>query len=315
MLEVNKANETTKLALGLGSGKVTDSLNFFRERGEAMTINKANMADRAIRVAVLEGYLTSLSTLGFRMSLSLQLQQSNLRLETAMWTAKSSETGFSVSFFWPVANHSVSSLKRTNKKRRKSRRKAKVTHNLQDNNIMIPTTTTMTTSLGATTGATMSTPINANPSVPQQEAINHSMPSQQESAASDHSNIEESELDDNPAVDLKECSEVVYERKGDTHGVNYVCEDVEEGWTPVVAKRRRHKVPTRLIRLRAPPHVRATLPDSNSDSDTSGSDCSLNVPPGANVEYSLHHGKPGLKVASNSTWTPIASRTRSRLKS
>ena len=84
---------------------------------------------------------------------------------------------------------------------------------------MIPTTT-MTTSLGATTGTIMSTPINANPSVLQQEAINHSMPSQQESDESDHSNIEESELDDNPAVDLKECSEVVYERKGDTHGVN-----------------------------------------------------------------------------------------------
>ena len=82
------------------------------------------------------------------------------------------------------------------------------------------------------------------------------MPSQQESDASDHSNIEESELDDNPAVDLKECSsEVVYE----THGVNYVCENGEEGWTPVVAKRRRHKVPTCLIRLRAPPHVRAAL--------------------------------------------------------
>ena len=73
----------------------------------------------------------------------------------------------------------------------------------------------------------MSTPINANLSVPQQEAINHSMPSQRESDVSDHSNIEESELDDNPAVDLKECSEVVYEMKNDTHGINYVCEDRE----------------------------------------------------------------------------------------
>ena len=39
----------------------------------------------------------------------------------------------------------------------------------------------------------------------------------------------------NPAVDLKACSEVIYERKGDAHGVKYdiVCEDGEEGWTPV----------------------------------------------------------------------------------
>jgi hypothetical protein len=51
--------------------------------------------------------------------------------------------------------------------------------------------------------------------------------------------------------------------------------------------------------------------------ERSGSDCCLNVPPVANIEYSLHHGKPGLKVASKSTstWTPLASRTRSRLKS
>ena len=245
------------------------------------------MADRAVRVAVLEGYFASLSTLGFPMSLSLQLQQSDLRLERAMWTAKSSKTGFSVNFFWPVANHGVSSLKRTNK-RRKNRRKAKVTH--KKNNTAIPTTTT-TASLGATTGATMSTPINANPSVLQQEAIIHSMPSQQDSVASNHSNTEESELDDNPAVDLKKCGEVVYERKGDTHGVKYAYED-GEGWTPVVAKRRRCKVPTSLIRLRAPPHVRTTLPDSNSDSDTSGSDCSLDIPSGANVEYSIRHGNP-----------------------
>ena len=63
----------------------------------AKKTNKSNnMADRAIRVAVLEGYFASLTTLGLPMPLSLQLQQSNLRLEKAMWTAKSTRTGFSV---------------------------------------------------------------------------------------------------------------------------------------------------------------------------------------------------------------------------
>ena len=60
------------------------------------------MADgRAIHVAMLEGYFASLTTLGLPMSLSLQLQQGDLRLERPMWTTKSTRTGFSVSHFWP----------------------------------------------------------------------------------------------------------------------------------------------------------------------------------------------------------------------
>ena len=55
---------------------------------------------------------------------------------------------------------------------------------------------------------------------------------------------------------------------------------------PIVEKRRKCKVPTHLLRLRAPPHVRATLPSSESDSESdsdSGSDCSLHISPGADV--------------------------------
>ena len=80
---------------------------------------KSNMADRAIRVAVLEGYFASLSALGLPMPLSLQLQQSDLRLNAAIWTAKSSKAGFSVSFFWPVANPDDSEVKSSRKKKRK----------------------------------------------------------------------------------------------------------------------------------------------------------------------------------------------------
>ena len=47
------------------------------------------MADRSIRVAVLEGDFASLSAAGFPLSLSLQLQESALKLSDAMWTAKS----------------------------------------------------------------------------------------------------------------------------------------------------------------------------------------------------------------------------------
>ena len=80
------------------------------------------------------------------------------------------------------------------------------------------------------------------------------------------------------AIDLNACSEIVYHHQDDgTHGVKYIkfC-DGKEGWTPVVGKRRKYKVPTHLLRLRAPPHVQATLPSSGSESDSySGSDCSL----------------------------------------
>ena len=57
------------------------------------------MADKAIKVAVLEGDFALLCALGFPLSLSLQLQQSCLRLNEALWTAKSSSGGFSVSLF------------------------------------------------------------------------------------------------------------------------------------------------------------------------------------------------------------------------
>ena len=119
------------------------------------------------------------------------------------------------------------------------------------------------------------------------------------------------------AIDLKECTDVVYEKKDDIHDVKYVCGE-SDGWTPVIGKWQKYKVPTRLIRLRAPPHVCANLPSTSdsSNSDSSGSDCSLNIPAGASVHYSQHGGKSGLQVKSGSVanWTPISSRTRSKLR-
>ena len=280
------------------------------------------MADRAIHVAVLEGYFASLTTLGLPMPLSLQLQQSDLRLEGAMWTAKSTRTGFSVSLFWPV--NSAIELKQTKKKRRRrNKRKAKAIINFNSN--VAPSAP------GSCVSKTV--PINANPvesdvkvdtcNLPPEckPDSDHSVSPLQEDGPSVSNMSKESDVSDQDeavAIDLNACSEIVYRHQDDgTHGVKYVC-DGKEGWTPVVGKRRKYKVPTRLVRLRAPPHVRATLPSSGSDSDSdSGSDCSLDIPPGADVQYSVCRGKPGLKVTSTSTstWTPIASRTRSRLKS
>ena len=55
------------------------------------------MADNTIKVTVLEGVSASLSALGLPLPVCLQLQLSGLKLSEAMWTAKSSSAGFSVS--------------------------------------------------------------------------------------------------------------------------------------------------------------------------------------------------------------------------
>ena len=81
------------------------------------------MADRAIKVVVLEGNFASLCALGFPRSLSIQLQQSCLKLSEAHWTSRSTDTGFSVSFFWPAperVNMPVMDMKRKRRKRGKA---------------------------------------------------------------------------------------------------------------------------------------------------------------------------------------------------
>ena len=62
--------------------------------------------------------------------------------------------------------------------------------------------------------------------------------------------------------------------------------------------------------------LRVILHGGSSTGETSDSDCSLHIPASADVHYSPHSGKPGLRVTTKSTssWTPISSRTRSKFK-
>ena len=139
----------------------------------------------------------------------------------------------------------------------------------------------------------------------------------QESDQHDTSMSEESEQDE-PSIDLKACSEIAYQQKGDIHGVSYVC-DGEEGWTPVIGKGASIKSLHTCLDcelLHTFEQLRLLLTPAVT-SDSSGSDYSLHIPPDADVVFSLCCGKPGFNVTtdSTSTWTPVASRTRSRLKS
>ena len=88
------------------------------------------MADKSIRVAVLEGDFAGLSAAHSHFN-SLQLQQSALKLPDAMWTAKSTAGGFSVSFFWPSVSSQTRCDKEKIKKRRKRKRKTKAKNSVQ----------------------------------------------------------------------------------------------------------------------------------------------------------------------------------------
>ncbi len=53
---------------------------------------------------------------------------------------------------------------------------------------------------------------------------------------------------DSPAVDLAECTNIQYAMKDGVHGVSYTGHFEEQGWTPVVGRRRR-SIPDFVKRL------------------------------------------------------------------
>ena len=121
------------------------------------------MADRAIKVAVLEGNFAALSNLGLPLSVSIQLQEMGLKLSTALWTVRSSSSGFSVSLFWPNENVTV----RRHKRRRRRRAKAKSLGTKAANQYLEPTTSPAESPKSSRSGTT---PIDAHPSLPRDKS-------------------------------------------------------------------------------------------------------------------------------------------------
>ena len=80
-------------------------------------------------------------------------------------------------------------------------------------------------------------------------------------------------------------------------------------------KKKKTPLPEHVLR-RFPPYRRAELQRVSSDSESSGPDEPLHIPQSASVEFSVHNNQPGLHVKTRNTmiWTPIASRTRARMK-
>ena len=286
------------------------------------------MAESNIRVVVLESDFAGLSAVGFPLALSFQLQQNALRLSEAMWTAKSTDSGFSISFFWPRGNSQQQGVKKRRRRKSKVRSKLGGVNEQSGNRVDVAT---MTNSEDA--------PSNAHHVGPEQSSVTEDAPSNAHHVGPEQSSVtpvkdsidfigdagSNSQVctpqqdEQSKPLSLNLCSNVQYDKRGEVHGVTYCTEEGEEGWTPVRGRRRvKRTIPLHLVRRRAPPHVKSTLvssSDSETDSDSSGA--SLTIPDHATVNFSIVDGKPGLHVCTRSTrsWTPIAARTRAKLKS
>ena len=70
------------------------------------------------------------------------------------------------------------------------------------------------------------------------------------------------------------------------------------------------------ILLTSIPSLRSLKQAVSSDSESSNSDQPLNIPEKSSVKFTVYEGKPWLQVKTRNTsnWTPVASRTRAKLK-
>jgi len=276
------------------------------------------MADRAIKVAVLEGDFAAICDLGLPFSLCLQLQSSDLKLREAMWFAKSSRTGFSVSLFWP---YGVSTERVKTKKKRSRRKRSKASKTNTVTNVA-----TSPVSLNESNGKCnlrhSDEQVSPNKAQSSKDAnYDSQLQTPVTSLAlpletSHETSARVSGSDSESEIDLLPCADVIYEKRGDVHGVSYSDSSNRCGWTPVVGQRKKKTpLPEHVLR-RFPPYRRAELQRVNSDSESSGSDEPLHIPQSASVDFTVHNYRPGLHVKTRNTmmWTPIASRTRARMK-
>ena len=219
-------------------------------------------------------------------------------MDSAQWSAKQTAAGFSVSFFRPrqCAQHGTNSGGHAGHRRKQKRRGLK----------RKPGTTAVTSDaaaanpIGSVAKRETGSPI--NPPQAAQLPASSSAPVVELQPA-DHSDYDGESVEQ--AVDLIACTAIKYD---DVHGMKFIC-DQKEGWTPVIGKRSRHKVPTHLLRLRAPPYVHASLPSSDSillvrHLTWTALSMFLLV-----LMFTTHlNGKPSLRVTTKSTscWTPIS---------
>ena len=111
---------------------------------------------------------------------------------------------------------------------------------------------------------------------------------------------------DTKGVDLCSCPLVEYQERDSVPGVTYIDKSGTYGWTEVRGRRSRRRTVSNL------PSSRPSSASEQSESDSED----FVRPPFSTVKYVAVDGQPGLNISSPKTrsWTPIAARTRSRIK-
>ena len=120
--------------------------------------------------------------------------------------------------------------------------------------------------------------------------------------------------DRNSEFELSKCTGVEFEQQGETPGVKFTTASVDEGWTPVVPRRRKKCAAST-----------GSAECSESECSASGSDDELqSLKSARSVKYEERGGVPGLLVQKGCTmssrkWSaiapsPVATRTRTKVK-
>ena len=179
---------------------------------------KKKMAER-ICVSVLESPYSMLTEFGVPLPVCLCMQNKGLQLDKALWTARQSNGGFSISYLL-LESKSAQDITTVAKKRRKRRRQKKKAQakNAQAKNEVVETQHPRDSKINQR-DPTLSTPIVAH-------------------QCSRESSTSAEEV--NEPVDLTTCETVTYEERNEVPGVKYSL-DGNEAWTPVIRRKRRRR--------------------------------------------------------------------------
>jgi hypothetical protein len=97
-----------------------------REKGGAFDLEDplpTNMTSGKIRVCILDGHQAELASARLPFSVCLRLQELGLPMSAAQWSTRQTNSGFSVSFFWPSAGGATTVNQQKSRPRNRRRRR------------------------------------------------------------------------------------------------------------------------------------------------------------------------------------------------
>ena len=264
-------------------------------------------------MAVLEGDYAELCSLGLPLSLSLQLQCMNLKLSGALWSAKSSASGFSVSLYWPTTDttHGAPVKVKKARKNRKHRRKqapASATNNQTTSLVPeIQSSSNQPSKNSVCPNREHPSPVHVSDSRSTENSHHSGKPQCSVDSSSSITMSNNSSCptmsNNSPVVDLAECSNLQYVNKDGVHGVSYTNHLGEPGWTPVIGRKRKRTIPS-YIKRRFPPDHPIHKQESDAESNSSDEQDLDNVIPAGgnvNVEFAMVDNTPGLSIMTRNT--------------